>query len=56
MTEDEHIEIRLQCLHMACHVSGEDVEYDYVLEAAQKYESFVFGKKVELKIVRGELE
>lgn len=52
MTEDQRIDTRLQCLTMATHACGEDVEYQYVLETAKAYIDFVFGKKLELRLVR----
>lgn len=51
MTEDERVTIRLECLHMASKATGEDVAYDYVLEAARKFLDFVLAKKADLKVV-----
>lgn len=56
MSEDERMNMRLECLHMACRACGDDISFLYVLEAAQKYVDFVVGKKPELKIVSNDEE
>ena len=41
---------------MAVETCGPDTEFDYVLEAAKEYASFVLGKKPDLRVVSNDRE
>ena len=49
MTEEQNA--RLDCLHMASHASGEDCQFEYVLQGAEAYYNFVIGDVTKLGIV-----
>ena len=51
MNEERLIEIRHDCMNMAVASSGENVEYQYVLDAASAYYSFILGTRSKLRVV-----
>jgi hypothetical protein len=51
MSDDEKIDIRLQCLSIASRCAGEDINHEYVLENAKDFYEWIMGKRAELRVV-----
>lgn len=56
MNDDQKINYRAMCLSMAVTSCGDDTCYEYVLEAAEAYAAFMFGKKPNLRVVANDGE
>lgn len=56
MSDDDKINMRLECLHISSRSCGEDVDPEDVLQAAKDYYEWVLGngKKAELRVVKSQ--